>query len=321
MDLPLMRRHLGRRPAALALLLLVPLALPLSGCGGKAKAQNGSTARVADAVSISSAPVQTVDTRLGTVAYREIGTGPSLLLITGRGGTMEDWPPSFVDLLAQHHRVITFDNAGVGRSDSLSAPLTIDAMADQTSALLDTLRLGRTDVLGWSMGSMVAQALAVRHPNQVRRLILCASSPGNGTAVQPSRGEEDAFESGDPQKVVAALFPANQAAAEHTYIAAISSYPPAGRAPADVVNAQKHAVDAWWKGTDPAGKRAAEIAIPTLVADGTIDKLDPVTNSHTLAKLIHGAKLQLYPDAGHAFLFQDQAAFVPLIESFLRATR
>jgi pimeloyl-ACP methyl ester carboxylesterase len=112
---------------------------------------------------------------------------------------MEGWDPRFVNGLAQHHRVITFDNAGIGKSDSLPAPLTVDAMADQTSALIDTLRLGRADVLGWSMGSMIAQALAIRHPKQVRRLVLCASFPGNGTTVPPSRQELNAFESGDPK--------------------------------------------------------------------------------------------------------------------------
>jgi pimeloyl-ACP methyl ester carboxylesterase len=240
-----------------------------------AKAQNGSTPPVSGGVSIASAPVQTADTRLGTAAYHAIGTGPPLLLITGFSGTMESWDPRFVNVLAQHHRVITFDNAGVGKSDPLPAPLTIDAMADQTSALIDTLGLGRADVLGWSMGSMIAQSLAVRHPSQVRRLVLSASFPGNGATVRPSRAELDAFESGDPKKVMAALFPADQIAAQNTYLAAISSYPAAPPAPPDVVNAQKHAVDAWWNGTDPAGTKTATIAVPTLVADGTADELDP----------------------------------------------
>ena len=286
-----------------------------------AKAQSGSTAPVPDRVSIASAPVQTADTRLGTVAYRAIGTGPPLLLITGYSGTMENWDPRFVDALAEHHRVITFDNAGVAKTHSLPAPLTIDAMADQTSALIDTLGLGRTDVLGWSMGSMIAQALAVRHPSQVSRLVLCASFPGNGTTMRPSRTALNAFESGDPQKVMAAIFPADQTAAQNTYLAAVSSYPPAATAPADVVTAQAHAIDAWWNGTDPAGTKTATIAAPTLIADGTVDQLDPVTNTHALAKLIPGAKLQLYHDAGHAFLFQDQTSFLPVIESFLRSAR
>ena len=128
--------------------------------------------------------MQIAHTLLGAVAYREVGTGPPLLLITGFSGTMESWDPRLVNALAQHDRVIIFDNAGIGKTAGLPAPLTIDAMADQTSALLDTLGLARTDVLGWSMGSMIAQALAVRHPNHVRRLILCAGYPGNATTIR-----------------------------------------------------------------------------------------------------------------------------------------
>ncbi len=258
-------------------------------------------------------------TRLGTVAYRAIGSRPPLLLITGYSGTMESWDPRFVDVLAQHYRVITLDNAGVGKSEALSALLTINAMADQTSALIDTLHLGPADVLGWSMGSMIAQSLAVRHPNQVRRLVLCASYRGNGTTVRPARSELNAFKSGVPKQVMAAPFPAAQIAAQNTYLAAISSYPPALSVPANVLVAQKRAVDAWWNGTDPAGTNAVTIAVPTLTADGTVDQLDPNTNSHTLAKLIHGARLQPHPGGGHAFLVQDQSSFVPLIESFLRS--
>jgi pimeloyl-ACP methyl ester carboxylesterase len=157
----------------------------------------------------------------------------------------------------------------------------------------------------------------VLHPAQVRRLVLCASYPGNGTAVRPSQQAMNALNSGSQQEVMADLFPAGQAAAQNTYLAAISSYPPAPAASAATVTAQGHAVDAWWNGTEPAGRRAGTITAPTLVADGTADRLDPLANSRTLARLIPGAKLILYPDAGHAFLFQDQAAFVPLVESFL----
>ena len=282
-----------------------------------AKATNGSTAPVPDTLSITSAPVQTAQTHLGEVAYRTIGSGSPLLLITGYSGTMESWDRRFVDALAQHHRVVIFDNAGVGRTQALRDPLTIDAMAEQTSALITTLHLGRVNVLGWSMGSMIAQALAALHPGQLRRLVLCASWPGNGKAVRPSRRELNAFESGAAQKVMAALFPADQTAGQNTYLAAILSYPDAPPAPTSIVTAQGHAVDAWWAGTDPAGKRPATITTPTLVADGAADKLDPTANSRALAKLIPKAELLLYPDAGHAFLFQEQAAFVPVIEKFL----
>jgi pimeloyl-ACP methyl ester carboxylesterase len=80
---------------------------------------------------------------------------------------------------------------------------------------------------------------------------------------------------------------------------------PAPGAPAGTVTAQGHAVDQWWAGLDPASQQGAKITAPTLIADGTADRLDPPANSHALAGLIPRAKLTLYPDAGHAFLFQD----------------
>lgn len=281
------------------------------------KAKTGSTAPVPGTVSIASAPVHIAHTKLGTVAYRTVGSGRPLLLIMGYAGTMEAWDRRFVDTLAQHHRVVTFDNAGVGHTSARPAPLTIDAMANQTSALISALGLNHPDVLGWSMGSLIAQALAVLHPSQVHRLILCASYPGNGTMVRPAQAALNAFESGKQQAVLNELFSATQTAAQHTYLAAISSYPPAPAAPADIVTAQRHAIDAWWGGRDPAGRKANTITAPTIIADGTADQLDPQANSQSLASMITQAKLTLYPGAGHAFLFQDQSSFIPLIESFL----
>lgn len=283
------------------------------------KARTGSTRRVPDAVSVASAPVLVAQTKLDTVAYRVVGSGPPLVLIMGYGGTMETWDRRFVDTLAQRYRVVIFDNAGLGRTAPVNAPLTIDAMANQTSALISALRLDRPAVLGWSMGSMIAQALAVLHPGQVSKLVLCASYPGDGQATRPSQAAINALNSGDQQKANNVLFPADQTGAQNTYFAALSSYPAAQPAPAATVMAQGRAVDQWWAGTDKAGQRTATIAIPTLIADGTADRLDPLANSQALVGLIRGSKLVLYPDSGHAFLFQDQAAFVPAIESFLSA--
>jgi pimeloyl-ACP methyl ester carboxylesterase len=229
----------------------------------------------------------------------------------GYAATMEDWDPRLVHALARHNRVVMFDNSGVGRTQPLpgegTATLTIDAMADQTSALIDTLGLGRPDVLGWSMGGMIAQALAVLHPAQVRRLVLCATFPGTGPVAVPSQA---AIQAGS-------LFPANQASAFDAFTAAISEYPAAPAPSALTKTAQAGAVTNWWDGTDAAGRKIARISVPTLIADGTADQLDPVANDHTLARLIPGARLVLYPDAGHGFLFQEGTRFTSLIESFL----
>ena len=137
----------------------------------------------------------------------------------GYGWTMEGWDPRLVHALAQHNRVVMFDDSGVGRTQQLPPPLTIDAMTEQTSALIDTLGLGKPNVLGWSMGGMIAQALAVLHPAQVRRLVLCATYPGTGAAVVPSATARQADSD----------FPANQVSDYDTFKAAISDTRPPRR--------------------------------------------------------------------------------------------
>jgi pimeloyl-ACP methyl ester carboxylesterase len=267
--------------------------------------------------SIVGAPVRVAHTTLGTVAYRTLGSGPALLLIMGYAGTMETWDPLFVDTLARHYRVVIFDNAGTGATRRLPGQLTIDAMAAQTSALINALRLGRTNVLGWSMGGMIAQALAVTHPGQVRRLVLCATFPGTGRIVKPPQKQIDALTSGNPQATSAALFPADQAFAFNAMSAELSLYPAHATAPATTIAAQGSASLQWFAGRDTAGRETARIAAPTLIADGAEDRLDATFNGHVLAGLIRHSTLLLYPDAGHAFLFQEGVPFLARVETFL----
>jgi len=288
-----------QRGFALALVAVL-VSVALGACGSSPGEAPGTA-------SVVSAPVRIAHTRLGTIGYRVVGSGPPLVLIMGYGWTMEDWDPRLVHALALHSRVVMFDNAGIGDTAALPPPYTIDAMAGQASALIDTLGLGRPDVLGWSMGGMIAQALAVLHPAQVRRLVLCATYPGTGAAVVPS----------EAARLASSDFPANQGNAFATFKAAIAEYPPAPAASAAAKGDQGLAVGNWWTGIDAAGRETARISVPTLIADGTDDQLVPVANDHILARLIPGARLVLYPDAGHAFLFQEPAPFASLVESFL----
>ena len=216
-----------RRAIALGLAAVL-MSFALSACAS-------SPAKAPGTASVVSAPVRIAHTGLGAIGYRVVGSGPPLVLIMGYGWTMEGWDPRLVHALARHNRVVMFDNSGVGRTQELPPPLTIDAMANQTSALIDTLGLGRPDVLGWSMGGMIAQALAVLHPAQVRRLVLCATFPGTGAAAVPSQA---ASQSGSD-------FPANQVKAYNAFKAAISEYPPAPAASTDTKTAQAGADIDW----------------------------------------------------------------------------
>jgi pimeloyl-ACP methyl ester carboxylesterase len=305
-----MKRHTttaGRKLRIVAGLAVAGItAAGLSACGSPPAASGTED-------SVTSAPAQVAQTTLGPVGYREVGRGQPLVLIMGYAGTMETWEPQFVDTLAMRYRVVIFDNAGIGRTRALPKPLTIDAMANQTSALISALDLGRPDVLGWSMGGTIAQALAVLHPSQVRRLVLCATFPGAGMVLPPQSAIND-LTNGNGLSV---LFPANQAMAADAFAGETESYPVPEQASAAVISAQGDAMLSWWHGGDAAGRRTSTISVPTLVADGTQDQLDTESNSRDLARLIPGAKLVLYPDAGHGFLFQEGTPFVVTVQSFL----
>jgi pimeloyl-ACP methyl ester carboxylesterase len=264
------------------------------------------------------APAKVARTAAGAVGYREIGTGSPLLLLMGLGGSMDDWPPAFVAALATSHQVIMLDNAGVGQTTPLAPPLSITEMAGQTSALISALRLGRVAVLGWSMGGMIAQALAVLHPAQVSRLVLAATQPGTGRAIAIPAAAAAAATSPDPGAVISVLFPPGATAAAQAYVTSVVSYPGYYRASSATIAAQAAAVAGWMAGKDVAGRRFGTLRLPLLVADGTEDDLDPSANDRSLASGQSGAKLILYPGAGHAFLFQDAASFLPSAESFLR---
>jgi pimeloyl-ACP methyl ester carboxylesterase len=281
-------------------------AAALAGCGS-----SGSSGP-----DVLTAPIQVVHTSDGTVAYRELGTGPALLLIMGAGSSMDGWPPSMVDALAAHHEVVMFDNAGVGRTSAVAAQgsLSITAETSQTSALISALGLRRPAVLGWSMGGMIAQDLAVSHPAQVSRLILASTAVGTGKAVPlPPFATVSPVNS---EQLVAQLFPKNQAAAVRAYLGTVSQYPGFYGLSAATFQSQYLAAEGWLAGQDAAGHLAGDIRVPTLVAGGTLDQFIAVANARQLAGSVPGAKLVLFADAGHAFLFQDAAAFTRDVETF-----
>ena len=258
-------------------------------------------------------------TPAGGVSYRSVGAGPPLLLITGYPLSMDDWPPVFVDTLAEHYRVIIFDNAGVGQTALPPGPLTVSVMAGQTDGLIHALHLGPADVLGCSMGGMIAQALAVLHPRDVARLVLCATAPGNGRATPPTRAANAAL--ARPNQVLGLekmLFPPDQQAREvPAFAAQIAQYPHFYRPPVVAERAQAAASLAWLSGHDPAGQRIGQITAPTLIGDGQDDQALPPANDYVLHADIPGSQFVLYPDAGHGFFFQDLGPWTGKIESFL----
>ena len=270
--------------------------------------------------SITSIPIQVIHTTDGSVSYRSDGTGQPLVLIMGYSGSQDDWVPDFVNALAVQHRVIIFDNAGIGQTTMPAGTLSVSGMADQTAALIAALGLKHPDVLGWSMGGMVAQALAVLHPGDVQRLVLSATYSGNGKATSPSPANASALvnaaKTGDTDEIMALIFPANQLATqESAYIHGVSGYPNFYQAPEAMAVAQHAAISSWAAGAVAAGH--GDISAPTLIGDGADDLMTPPANVHKMVEDIHGAHSVIYPDAGHGFLFQDSSAWAARINAFL----
>src|ERR1700722_8855019 len=145
--------------AALAGSLMIGGALTASVLGSAPVASAASARH--SVPSITTIPIQVAQTSDGAVSYRSDGTGAPLVMIMGLSGSQDAWPPALVNALAKHHRVIIFDNAGIGQTAMPPGTLTISAMADQTAALIQSLNLDQPEVLGWSMGGMIAQALAI----------------------------------------------------------------------------------------------------------------------------------------------------------------
>ena len=166
--------------------------------------------------SIVNVPAKTVKAGQGRIGYRSVGTGRPLVMIMGLSGTMDAWAPAFVDELAKHRRVIVFDNEGIRKTTLGKGTLSIRRMGDDTASLIRALKLKRPDVLGWSMGGMIAQSLARRHPELVRRLVLCATAPGDRHATGPSGpGMLDALANpeANPAALLGLIFPPGQDAA------------------------------------------------------------------------------------------------------------
>jgi pimeloyl-ACP methyl ester carboxylesterase len=269
--------------------------------------------------SIADAPIRTAETGQGEIGYRAVGKGRPLVLIMGLSGSMDAWPPSFVDALARRHRVITFDNAGIRRTTLGAGPLSISRMAEDTASLIRALRLRRPDVLGWSMGGMIAQSLARRHPGRVRRLVLCATAPGDGRGTAPTAEGIQRLTDSSGLGALGLLFPPRRAEHAQAYLRDITAYPRLSpQAPPHVRSLQLGASSAWLAGNDPSGRSPGRLRLPVLIGGGALDQVLPVQNQRHLARVLPNARLKVYARAAHGFFFQHRRDFTRRIERFLR---
>lgn len=266
---------------------------------------------------------QIIDVGGTKTAYREIGSGRPIVLMQRFRGGMDDWDPTLVDALAKTRRVILFDSLGVGETAGATPP-ALEAQADFAADFIKTHRLGRVDVLGWSMGGMSAQILAIKHPELVDHLILTGTlPPGGDPQIVPSSPEWSTV-AGKPvytRDDLAYLF---FTPTDVGKTAAKASLDRTGaRRPAtdmkvsqEAMGAQYAAILSFYKNEGGWFGRLKEIKARTLVANGDRDGAFPAIDSVILAREIPQAQLVIYPDAGHAFHFQYPERFAADVAAF-----
>jgi 3-oxoadipate enol-lactonase len=222
--------------------------------------------------------------------YETRGEGFPLVLIAGLSIDISELEGMITEL-AKKHRVISFDNRGAGRSDKPDIPYTIEMMADDVFGLMEGLGLGKADVLGISLGGRIAIALALRHPEVVRRLILASTGP----RVPQTRTRKLMFKVMELPRRLGAVR---------------SKYPQPDYAHRRQLEASRD-----FDATPMLG----EIRIPTLILHGKRDRFAPYALAQRMNALIPGSKLITF-DGGHLFVFWRQAEFLREAESFLDST-
>ena len=257
------------------------------------------------------------------LAWRSVGAGPPLALISGYSGSAESWDPQFLAALAQSFEVVCPDNRGIGGSQlgELDGPLTIAAMAADVEALLDGLGIDRLPVAGWSMGGFIAQALAARAPARVEALVLLATNPGGATSVpaNPDAIARLTDHSGTPReqatRLIELLFPAAVAADFDRSSGDVVAAARAELSPA-TLKAQQGALSTW-DGVEPPAREDGS-RLPVLAASGTEDAVIQPENTNRLATHWPNCRVEYFESCGHAFMAQEPERLAELITSFLR---
>jgi pimeloyl-ACP methyl ester carboxylesterase len=241
--------------------------------------------------------------------------GPPLLLIMGMSGTSLSWGEPFLELLRRDFDVIAYDHRGVGASTQLDGPVTTSQMADDAAALLDALELDDAHVLGISMGGMIAQELALEHPERVRTLTLgCTYCGGDGSALASEMviGKlAEAMGSGDRERALRAGWEVNvseRMAEDDEAYAAFHALALQRAVAVPVIMQQMQACAA-----HDTSARLPQLQPPTLVIHGTEDQMLPVQNGQLIASRIPGARLEIFEDVGHLFFVERPARSAELV--------
>jgi pimeloyl-ACP methyl ester carboxylesterase len=273
--------------------------------------------------SYKDAPAKSVDAAGTTFAYRELGPkgGVPVVFFVHLAATLDNWDPRIIDPIAQRHHVIAFDNRGVGASSG-NVPGSIEEMAEDAAAFIKALGFDQVDIFSFSLGGMVAQALVVRHPELVRRLILTGTGPAGGKDMDKVAGVtyydmlRATLTRQDPK--VFLFFNRNDTGkrAARAFVERLKERTENRDAPIKLkaFRTQLKAIKRWSRSA-PAD--LSKVTQPTLIANGDNDRMVPSVLSEDLHRRIAGSELIIYPDSGHGGIFQFHDQFAPRALEFL----
>ena len=269
------------------------------------------------------APAQTIHAGGVTYAYRELGPkgGIPVVFFVHLAANLDNWDPRIIDPIAAQHHVITFDNRGVGASTG-TVPDSIEAMADDAVTFIKALGFDQVDIFSFSLGGMVAQALVVKHPGLVRKLILTGTGPAGGKDMDKVAGVtyydilRAAVTRSDPKEFLFFNRNATGKPAARAFVQRLKERTTDRDKPVAVkaFQTQLKAIKKW--GRSPAAD-LSKISQPTLIANGDHDRMVPSVLSEDLHRRIKGSDLVIYPDSGHGGIFQFHDRFAPVALEFL----
>ncbi|MFA4876501.1 MAG: alpha/beta hydrolase [Methanoregula sp.] len=289
-------------PAAFLLVILVAF----TGCTG-----------VSSQPDITKAEIKTVPVGDISIAYKEAGSGEPLILIMGYAGTMDLWDTRLVNQLAQHYHVIVFDNRGMGHSTSSGKEYSIRLFANDTAGLMDAMGIKKAHIMGWSMGTYIAQELALNYPDRVDTLVLYAGGPGGNEALPPAPKDIAALTntSGTDrergERLFLELFPSawlKENPDPSKYFPKVTS-----SSPPENIQRQDAAIMAW-NGTYT---RLSALQQPLLLVAGEQDVIVPPKNSLVIAGQVPQSWVVRIPGAGHGLMYQYPEKLAGIVLTFL----